>query len=549
MKSTFARLGLLAATLISLSGCGGGSSSSSTSGSAAGVAVQNPSASSTANNPQAAFSLVMAANVPTVTVNSPLKVNFAVTDSAGKHVPGLTLYNAGGKAADPACSGANVKLAVGELQADDTWRSLISNRTTVAASVSASGSVTYGATDPVETATIKNPQTIDATHPQLVGILTEHAAEGYYTYQAAVDVEDSAYSRTDNAAAGTTVTTNGLAMVKGGATPYRAALLLCYVDSASGKTVKVNPYIDFTLGADGRAVPYKDGAGDLTEVKKVVDRAACNSCHQNFAAHGGSRVEPQVCVICHNPGSQDFHNNGQSVDFKLMVHKFHRGKSLTQDYVVHNSVARKTDPGSGAVTGVTFPGEIRNCAKCHDGSATATVKTAQGDNWKTKSSKNACWSCHDDYKVPGSKWQTAHAAIGSFYGADFSTSDPDSSSDAVCANCHGAAWPLVGTVDAHAVPEWTLGEDYQYNIWGTSFNSADRTVTVEYSVSNPKTGADYDILNFNQYKYVVTNASTGTQTNTFVFAGTMYIGWGTDDYSNSGAIGRPWSSSCIINGS
>lgn len=547
MKSKFAGIGLLAALVGSLAGCGGGGSDVAptpfpVTGTVATLAAKDPVTSNTAANPNAAFGLVVTAGFPPVTVNSPPVVNFAVIDANGKHVPGLTLFNAGGASADPACSGANVKFAIAQLQADDTWRSLISNKQVVAASVSPALSVTYGALDPVPTATIANPATIDATHPQLVGILTEHAAEGYYTYQAAVDISTAKYFSTANAAAGTTVLTNGLAAAKDGKTVHRAGLLLCYVDPVTKATVKVNPVIDFTLGADGKAVPVKDSAGKLTEARKVVDRASCNGCHQNFAAHGGGRNEPQLCVICHNPGSQDFHNNGQQVDFKLMVHKFHRGKLLTQDYVVHNSVARKTDPATKAVTGVTYPGQLKNCTKCHDGSVNATVRTAQGDNWKTNPSKNACFACHDDYKVAGSKWQANH--IGA---PGVNLADPDANTEVVCARCHAPLTSTVNAAAAHAVPEWVLAENYQYNIWTTTLN-ADRTLTVEYSVSNPKTGKDYDILDFGNYSYVLSNAAGTLKTKTFTFSGTLYIGWGTDDYTNTGAVGRPWQSACITSG-
>ena len=547
MKSTLLRTGLAAALIASLTACGGGGGgeisppAGGATGSVAVVAAQDPAANNTASNPNAAFALVVAAGLSPVTVNSPPVVNFAVIDANGKHVPGLTLFNAGGATADPACSGGNVKFAIAQLQADDTWRSLISNKQVVTASVSPALSVTYGALDPVQNATIANPATINATHPQLVGILTENAADGYYTYKAAVDVGNAKYLSTANAAAGTTVLTNGLAAAKDGKTIHRAGLLLCYVDPVTKATVKVNPVIDFTVGADGKAVAVKDAAGKLTEARKVVDRASCNGCHQNFAAHGGGRNEPQLCVICHNPGSQDFHNNGQPVDFKLMVHKFHRGKSLTQDYVVHNSVARKTDPATKAVTGVTYPGEIRNCTKCHDGSANAVVRTAQGDNWKTNPSKNACLSCHDNYKAAGSKWQVGHI------GAGINLVDPDSNPDSTCVKCHGPTASAVNAAAEHAVPEWVMGENYRYNIWNTTLN-ADRTVTVEYSVSNPKTGKDYDILDFSNYSYVLSNSAGTLKTKTFVFSGTIYIGWGTDDYTNTGAIGRPWQSACIVSG-
>ena len=44
---------------------------------------------------------------------------------------------------------------------------------------------------------------------------------------------------------------------------------------------------------------------------------------------------------------------------------------------------------------VLFPQDIRNCTKCHDGSATSTAQTAQGNNWMNVPSRKACGACHD----------------------------------------------------------------------------------------------------------------------------------------------------------
>jgi OmcA/MtrC family decaheme c-type cytochrome len=565
MNSTLVRLGLMAALISSLAACGSSGGGGVTpaaapaAGSVAAAAASNPATSNTANNPNASFSLVIKAGLAPVTINSPPVINFAVIDSTGKHVPGLTLSNAGGLNADPACGGANVMFGIAQLQSDNTWRSLISNQQTVPASVAASGIAIYGTMDPVQNAT-----------------LSENAAAGYYTYHAAIDVTNASAPNV-SVASGVTASTNGLAVVKDGATVHRAALQLCYVDPATNATVKVNPYIDFTIAANGTVTPVTDSQGNLAPAKKVVDQVSCNACHQNFAApHGGNfaapqlgigaLVEPQVCDVCHNPGSQEFDNNGASIDMKFMTHKFHMGTSvvtswsssllaslthttqLTQNYAVGTAVARK------GTTGVTFPGEIRNCTKCHNGPtgaiqattaaqsvATDTAITTQnGDNWMTQPSKNACFACHDNYKVAGSDWQIAHKNVNYIY-SSFSLANPDSIPDSVCANCHGASWPKIDMATMHAVPEWGLAANYQYNIWNTTLN-ADRTVTVEYSISNPSNGTDYDLLNFSQYMYV----SGGI--NTFVFGGaTMYIGWGTDDYTNAGAIGRPWTSSCTPN--
>ena len=92
MKSILVRSGLLAALIVSLAGCGKStvaSSATATSGNA------------TENNPRAAFSLIVDAGLTTVAVNGLPVVKFKVLDSSGKHVPGLTLFNAGGASADP----------------------------------------------------------------------------------------------------------------------------------------------------------------------------------------------------------------------------------------------------------------------------------------------------------------------------------------------------------------------------------------------------------------------------------------------------------------
>jgi len=79
-----------------------------------------------------------------------------------------------------------------------------------------------------------------------------------------------------------------------------------------------------------------------------------------------------------------------------------------------------------------------------------------------------------------------------------STTDPDSSRDFACQSCHGGPFSLVDTAAAHVIPQWTLGENYQYNVLNVTLNPATattkRTVTVRYSVSNPKDGSEYDAV-------------------------------------------------------
>ncbi len=500
---------LMALLLGVLAGCGGGGSGDNDS----------------VGTPNSAMS---GGTITAITVNSPPEVTFVVNDSAGKPISGLRLSDPTGTLpADPACNNSNVTFAIAKFDGIN-WQSLIS-RQRYATSAAGQNAVIEGTTDPKPAANgYTNPSTaVGDPSTRIVGILEE--ANGVYTYRFATDVSTPLLMANAidkrNVALGK-VANNGNLAVKDGKTLHRVALQLCYVDPVTQTTMKVNPQMDFTLGANGKGNPHLDDQGNLSPARKVVDRGSCNECHQNFAQHGGNRVEPNYCVMCHNPGSSDF-QTGNPIDFKLMVHKYHMGKRLTQDYAVRSAVARKDI--AGVITGVLYPQDQRNCVKCHDGSANATHKTAQGDNWKSKPSRNACLSCHDDYKTAGSQWQIAHAPYSSLFVP--SLANPDSTADAVCQSCHNDAGGGVAKTiaKAHEIPEWVLGENYQLNLWGISKN-ANNSLTVEYSVSNPKTGADYNLL----------DPALAARFSSL----TLLFGWNATDYANDGGAprGQPISS-------
>ncbi len=79
--------------------------------------------------------------------------------------------------------------------------------------------------------------------------------------------------------------------------------------------------------------------------RSVVATASCNSCHDPLQAHGGARREVGTCVLCHTPQLID-PESGESLDFKVFVHKIHRGKLLAsvREGKPFFTVARKSTP-------------------------------------------------------------------------------------------------------------------------------------------------------------------------------------------------------------
>ncbi len=87
-----------------------------------------------------------------------------------------------------------------------------------------------------------------------------------------------------------------------------------------------------------------------------------------------------------------------------------------------------------------FPQDLRNCTKCHDGSATSTAKTAQGDNWKNAPSRRACGGCHDGINFATGMGVTIEDALKgltsttSFNG--FAHGGQSQADDSQCTTCH-----------------------------------------------------------------------------------------------------------------
>jgi OmcA/MtrC family decaheme c-type cytochrome len=274
-----------------------------------------------------------------------------------------------------------------------------------------------------------------------------------------------------------------------------------------------NPFLDF--------VP---NGGALPNTRNIAVNASCNECHIKLKLHGGSRIQLAYCVSCHNPGTTDA-NSGNTVDFKVMVHKIHMGanlpsvKDLGWEYAIWGNQNSKNEYSE-----VVFPQDVRfpglgaatnTCSKCHTrGDAT------NSDNWNLVPTKEACTSCHDtiSFTNPPPAGFEFHPG-----GAQANNSQ--------CATCHPASGGAAGIIDSHVIPAQVAGLKYKYNI--TSITDAGGGevdpgdfVKVTFSVTDPtNNNSPYNILTDKAF----TSRSGGASRLA------VLIGWETSEFTNTGS--------------
>ena len=263
-------------------------------------------------------------------------------------------------------------------------------------------------------------------------------------------------------------------------------------------------------GSQGSANPYYDWipqSGETSGIPTMNIAATqnCNSCHDPLAIHGGGRREIEYCVTCHNPGSTDA-NSTNTVDFKVMIHKIHRGANLPSvqdggEYAIYGFRNTKHDYSE-----LHLPQDIRNCVNCHAGSSTGAdrpdlVLTAQGDNWAQVPGQAACGSCHEKL--------------------DFSRHAGGQEDDSNCASCH-AEGGVAGSIEHdHRIEVAEARKTLKAEITDVSMAMPGQFPVVSFKVTNPLTGEPYDIKNDPIFTNEDARLAVG-------------IAWDTDDYNNTG---------------
>ena len=157
-------------------------------------------------------------------------------------------------------------------------------------------------------------------------------------------------------------------------------------------------------------VAYFAVTDTLAPRREAVVVGNCNNCHEDLAAHGGSRNDPQYCVLCHTANLNTTNIPAPSVgSTKLttslrlshMIHRIHTGEAGVNPFII----------GSDDFSEVLFPGELKHCTNCHVPShyklplpTLLPTKLTQIDSNKARvpstdyfiqATTGACTGCHD----------------------------------------------------------------------------------------------------------------------------------------------------------
>jgi OmcA/MtrC family decaheme c-type cytochrome len=174
--------------------------------------------------------------------------------------------------------------------------------------------------------------------------------------------------------------------------------------------------------------------------RAVVETATCNNCHEPLKYHGGTRRAVGYCALCHTPQLTD-PESGESLEFKVFVHKIHRGKLLPsvkggKPYFMVGTDQKVADYTNLRYTQVVMSDgvakDLRNCKACHTG--------AKSENWRQSPSIAACTACHDNVDLRTGKNHPAGPQA-----------------EGTCNGCHQPEGPEFGPsiAGAHTFPGWS----------------------------------------------------------------------------------------------
>ena len=263
------------------------------------------------------------------------------------------------------------------------------------------------------------------------------------------------YTFVTRSAAGVPATENALATAKPSGSGFTYTFSTALPADASGTyAVSAQARQTYTLAGPllGQSFAARDdafnpvfyfgvGGSQTVPRRKVVDvNSKCNVCHKKLAMHGGGRLNNEYCVFCHNPAMVDNPDGARaagrdvppgtlptSINLRFLIHRWHTGEELTRDFKIYRTFGIFSPNEE-----VFFPGDRRNCAKCHVNNSNQLPLPAGMANTVAPReffsplgpAASACLGCHD------SEAAAAHAFLQT---AVF----PSGKSAESCATCHG----------------------------------------------------------------------------------------------------------------
>jgi OmcA/MtrC family decaheme c-type cytochrome len=144
--------------------------------------------------------------------------------------------------------------------------------------------------------------------------------------------------------------------------------------------------------------------------RQAVKIENCNVCHAMLATHGEARRNAEFCVMCHNPSHTDEEKrkaaNGpmppENVHYKRLIHRIHTGINAGEPFIVYGGPPVR--PGPIDLSDIRFPGDRRNCTKCHvpganepplpAGLLATLIPQADGTIKAIPPITSACIACH-----------------------------------------------------------------------------------------------------------------------------------------------------------
>ena len=530
--------GLLTAALAGCGGGGGGGDTTAAAGGTGGTTTPPPTTTVTApagvpqngTNSVAATTATTAAwtalspqvTVSSVTINSPPVVKFTVKDAAGNPVVGLgnkSLNASTGIVGLTNLGFTLAKLVPGSNGAPSKWvnylvftPATIAQKTAVPATAScdAATNATWCGSFPTYD---REGTLIDFGDGSYQYTFYRNPKDAATIVASLIDSADGLSKKADlgDVSFDPTATTR-LGIQIGGIAPGTGTN---YVDATTFAPISGGPARVDMVNPANLVYDFRPDGATVANTRNVVTVDSCSDCHAGKVLNHVSRKDPNYCATCHTDqikysfdqeapmlaegitfsvqtgtNAQVRPNqavvNGRAVgNLPNMVHKIHMGEGLVKQGYHYNN------DDLGLFNEVKFPQDIRNCTKCHDGSANATHKTADGDNWKNVPSRLACGACHDGINFATGKGITLEDAalialgktptgVGHIGGAK--------ADDSQCVLCHDAT-----TIPVYHTPVTPIAASIQISGVASGYTNA---ASVAANQNNLPTGAikvTYDV--------------------------------------------------------